>query len=305
MHSENTFYFVHMHKAKHDAELEIENPVYHATLDRSKGTRLGLKLDVQVANRCLFIKEVAGGLAKIHNSRSPDAKILPGDRIVAVNGIEDDAHAMLEESKKQVSLEFELNRGMAIPIVTGLGVIVKQAFGNLEIGQKGNVSKVDDEGDAQMQLRGVGKQWIPKQDYDKFIFEDCDRYYLKRFSDFKELYASLKAKLADSLQSTPIKNLPNFPTEENFGFRRQLSNLGMSSFMDQRREGLQKLLADLLSQVGRLEEEPLLAEFFGAKPVPNVGTMKEDILKQKMEQLVLKHQALALAKAEDESQLGG
>merc|ERR1719189_727534 len=66
--------------------------MYEIKLDRSKGTRLGFKLDVQVATRSLFIKEVVGGLAFTWNTAHQDQKVRPGDRIVRVNKADGDAH---------------------------------------------------------------------------------------------------------------------------------------------------------------------------------------------------------------------
>merc|ERR1719412_656767 len=93
---EHTFYLVHVRKGKGEGEVEIENPMYTVRLDRTKGTRLGLKLDVQVATKSLFIKEVVGGLAFAWNGSHQDQKVRPGDRVVRVNKAEGDAHAMMD-----------------------------------------------------------------------------------------------------------------------------------------------------------------------------------------------------------------
>jgi len=294
---EHTFYLIHVKKGKGEGEVEIENPVYFATLDRSKGTRLGLKLDVQVATRSLFIKEVVGGLAFSWNTGHHDQKVRPGDRIIRVNKTEGDAHAMMDECKKCQVLELELHRGTAVPITAGLSVTVKRAWGNFEPGQTGTVTKVDDEGDCLMKITGTGNQWVCKQDYDKFTFEDTERFYLKRYGDFRELYTKLKEKM-DS-EGSIIKNLPDIPQEERFGFRRSLSSLGMSSFMTVRREGLQKYLDMVLSQLPTLESEQLVGEFFGAYPVPEVSTAMKDILKQRLEGLINKHRSLEQAKLDN------
>lgn len=286
---EHTFYFIHVHKAKGEAELEIENPLYTVDLDRTKGTRLGLKLEVQVATRSLFIKEVVGGLAFSFNAQQQKNKVKPGDRIVRVNNIEGDANLMLDECKKCQALQLELHRGTAIPIMPGLSATVRKGFGNLIEGQEGTVTKIDEEGDALMQIKGIGNQWVCKQDYDKFMFEDSNRFVFKRFCDFKDLVTNIQAKI-DKGTETPIKALPNIPHDEHFGFRRQLSSMGMSNFMAERKEGLQRLLNAVLAQVSSLEDEPLLADFFGAHPIPSVGVAKEDILKQRLDMLIMKHQ---------------
>jgi len=286
---DDAFYFIHVQKAKGEVEMKIENPMYVVSMDRTDGVRLGLKLDVQVATRCLFIKEVLGGLAMQHNESASELKVKPGDRIVRVNSVENDAHLMLEECKKRQTLELELHRGSAVPIMAGLSATVKTAFGHFAEGSEGSVTKVDDDGDALVKLQGAVHQWVCKQDYDKFTFEDADRYYLKRFQDFKEFYLALKPKV--DAGSTPIKTLPEFPHDEHFGFRRHLSAFGMSSFMADRKVALQKCLNAILAQVQKLEDEPLLNEFFGGSPLPKVGEEKEDALKEKLEILVLKHQA--------------
>lgn len=290
-HQEHTFYFIHVRKGKGEAELEIENPVYTARLDRTKGTRLGLKFDPQVATHSLFIKEVVGGLAFTWNSTHHDQKVRPGDRIIRVNQTEGDPHAMMEECKKCQVLDLELRRGTAVPITPGLSVTVKKSFGNFEPDERGTVTKVDDEGDALMKIQGVGNQWVCKQDYDKFTFEDSERFYLKRYCDFRELYMTLKGKV-DAGTSAVIKTLPDVPEEERFGFRRSLSGLGMSSFMAVRREGLQKYLDVVMSQVKKFEDEPALNDFFGNDSVPEVSTARKDVLKQRLEQLIQKHRSL-------------
>merc|ERR1719343_706109 len=160
---EHTYYFVHVRMGKGEGEVEVENPMYTITVDRSKGTRLGLKLDVQVATRSLFIKEVVGGLAFAWNAGHADQKVRPGDRVVRVNKAEGDAHAMMDECKKCQKLELELHRGTAVPIAAGLSVTVKRPFGNFQVGLEGNVTKVDEEGDALMKISGVGNQWVCKQ----------------------------------------------------------------------------------------------------------------------------------------------
>jgi len=292
---EHTFYFVHVRKGKGEAEIDIENPMYEIKLDRSKGTRLGFKLDVQVATRSLFIKEVVGGLAFTWNSAHQDQKVRPGDRIVRVNKTEGDAHALMDECKKCQVLELELHRGTAVPIAGGLSVTVKRPFGNFQAGQTGSVTKVDEDGDALMKIQGIGSQWVCKQDYDKFIFEDSERFYLKRYCDFRELYTGLKAKI-DEGTAEAVKNLPEIPAEERFGFRRSLSSLGMSSFMQVRREGLQKYIDLVLAQTPKLEAEPLVADFFGAQAIPEVGAATKDILKQRLDMLVAKHRSLEEAK---------
>jgi len=293
--NEHTFYFVHVRMGKGEGEVEIENPMYTVRLDRTKGTRLGLKLDVQVATKSLFIKEVVGGLAFAWNGGHADQKVRPGDRVVRVNKAEGDAHAMMDETKTCQMLELECHRGTAVPIVAGLSVTVRRPFGNFQVGQEGSVTKVDEEGDALMKLTGIGNQWVCKQDYDKFVFEDSERFYLKRYGDFKELYSGLKEKIEEG-HAEVVMTLPELPSEERFGIRRSLSNLGMSSFMQERREALQSYLDTILKQTPKLDSEPLVAEFFGSNPIPDVGAATRDVLKQRLDMLVAKHRSLEEAK---------
>jgi len=259
--------------------------------DRSKGTRLGLKLDLQVSTKSLFIKEVLGGLAFAWNSTHPDSKIRPGDRIIRVNKAQGDAHSLFDECKKSEPLELELRRGSAVPIAVGLHSIVKTGFANLEEGQEGDVVKVDEDGDSLMKFIGGscdGKcQWVCRQDYDKFIFEDSDRYYLKRYSDFKELHTNLKTKV--DAGSSPIKQLPSMPDDERFGFRRTMSSMGMGSFNLKRKEGLQTAVDMLLKQLPLLESEPALAQFFGQSPLPDVSATTKELLKERLAGLIAKH----------------
>lgn len=288
---EHTFYFVRVRKGKGESELEIENPMYQMSLDRSKGTRLGLKLDVQTATGSLFIKEVIGGLAFAWNAAHHDTKVRPGDLIVRVNKTEGDAPAMMDEVKKCQMLDMELHRGAAIAITAGLSVSVKRPFSTFKADQTGIVVKVDEEGEALMKFTGVGSQWICKQDYDKFTFEDSERFYLKRYVDFKELYDKLKAKIEDGT-AKHVKTLPELPEEKHFGFRRSDSQVGMNSFMTERREGLQSYLDAIFSQVPKLKDEPLVAEFFGSDPLPAVSATRRNALRQRLDALITKHRSL-------------
>lgn len=293
---EHTFYFTYVRKGKDEAKVEIENPLYTIEVDRSKGTRLGLKLDMQVSSRSLFIKEVVGGLAFTWNTQHPDAKVRPGDRILRVNKVEGDAHALMEECKKTSVLELELHRQTAVPITAGLHVRTKtDSVNGLPEGATGVVAKVDEDGDALMKFDDYPPRWVAKQDYDQYIFEDTDRYYLRRYCDFRDLYNSLKAK-ADSDPQAPIKVLPEIPAEERFGFRRQLSSLGVSSFMKARQDGLQKVLDTVFAQLPTLETEPLVAEFFGSNQLPEVATTAKDVLKQRMDILIARERQKAEGK---------
>lgn len=283
---EHTFYFIHVRKGKNEAEVDIQDPMFTVQMDRSSGLRLGLKLDVQVSNRCMYIKEVIGGLALAWNQQNSSNKVKPGDRIVRVNSVSGNARALMEECKKCQALEIELFRGTAIPITPGLHVTVKTRFANLQTGLEGHVLKVDEDGDALMLINGIGSQWVNKKDYDKMTFEDTERFYLKRYCDFRDLDTALRAKLA--VGDTRVKSLADMPGEERFGFRRQVANWGLGAFMMQRMDGLQRYLEVLLAQVTRLDLEPCIADFFGASRVPQVDAATRDILQQRLDKLIAK-----------------
>jgi len=300
--NEHTFYLVYVRKGKGEAQVEVENPSYEITFDRSSGNRLGLKLDIQVSTRSMYIKEVVGGLAAVHNNSDAVQKVRPGDRIVRVNDVEGDAHALMEECKKCMPLRVELHRQTAVPITAGLRVTVKQPFAHLQVGCEGSVTKVDEEGEALMKFNGIGSQWVCKQDFDKFMFEDSERWYLKRYFDFRNLYAALKHKIESDPTSSVIKDLPELPKEERFGFRRQMSSLGLSGFMAARREGLQKYIDEVMSHLKMLEDEALVAAFFGSNPLPaELDQKSQDILNARLNTLIAKHSA---AKEEEARQPG-
>jgi len=288
---EHTYYFVFVRKGKGEGELDIENPTYIVDFDRSGGGKLGLKLDVNLSTRSLFIKEVVGGLSATWNQTCGDPSVLirSGDRIVRINAVEGDATAMMEEAKKTVPMQLEITRQTAMPVLPGLQLTLRQPFSHLEVGQEGTVTRVDEEGEALIKLKGIGNQWVCKQDFDKFIFEDSERYYFKRFSDFRNLYTALKKKLDEDPDNARIKNLPELPKEERFGFRRQMSSLGMSSFMKARREGLQKYIDVVMSQLHKLEDDAILSDFFGDDAVPDVDERVKEALWTKLDLLVEKH----------------
>lgn len=296
---DGTFYFIHVKKGKGDGEVEIENPRYTITLDRTKGHKLGMKLEEQGATRSLFIKEVISGLTFNWNKAHRDMQVKPGDRIVRVNDVQGDATALFDETKKKTLFEIELHRGSAMAITAGLRVTLKSDFGVWRSFMEGTVDKVDDDGDAQMRINGR-RQWVSKQDYDNFVFEDSNKYYFKRYCDFQELDAIL-ANGIKSGGTGPIKNLITLPPADNVTFKRRTTMLGSGSAANaQRIELLQEYTDNLLRQSPKLEMEPALANFFGANPIPaDVVLLKQEIIKQRMELLINKHRALDEAKAED------
>merc|ERR1712085_246391 len=139
---------------------------------------------------------------------------------------------------------------------------------------EGDVVKVDEDGDSLMKFTGGS-------------CEDSDRYYLKRYSDFKELHTNLKVKV--DAGSSPIKQLPPMPDDERFGFRRTMSSLGMGSFNQKLKDGLQAAVDMLLKQVTLLESEPALANFFGQSSLPDVSATTKELLKERLAGLVAKY----------------
>lgn len=293
--ADNTFYFIHLKKAKGEGAVAVENPVYSVTLDRSKGTKLGLKMEAQHDTNSLFIKEVIRGLAFTWNAQSPSTKIKPGDRIISINGIEGNADELMEETTARKPLVCELQRGNAVTISPGLSVSVKEAFGNFKPGMEGTVLAVDAEGEAAINIIGLGARWVCKTEFDKLMFEDTDRYYMKRYCDFVDLHSKLKARIESG--DSQLDGLPDVPADQNNkGFRRQASILAMGNITSLRKEALQRALDGILGQVPKLEDEPALAEFFGQQMVPEVGAAKKDILLTRLKQLVAKHRGLDEAK---------
>lgn len=80
-------------------------------LDRSKGGSLGLELSP--LDEGLLVKDVLQGLVREWNESNPQAAMLPGDRIVAVNAEAGDARRLLEEVASSRVLRFTVLRGAA------------------------------------------------------------------------------------------------------------------------------------------------------------------------------------------------
>lgn len=280
----HTFYFVHVQKDKAHSALEIENPRYTVKLDRNKGAKLGFRSNVEAEEKTLFVKEVISGLAFSWNKQHKDQKIRAGDRIVRINNVAGDAHKLFEESKTKQMLEIEIHRGTALAISEGITVTLKQSFGAFRSAGQGIVVKVDDDGDALMKI-GKYKQWVAKKDYDKFLFEDADRFYLKRYVDFEELNSLLKKNLQNG-EGGPIKMLEDLPEQEKIQFRQQ--GFAGKSAAETGREVLQKYTDKLMEQAPQFDQVPELANFFGDKSIPDLGTKKEFMLKQRLDVLITK-----------------
>mmetsp|Transcript_51113 Transcript_51113/g.147470 ORF Transcript_51113/g.147470 Transcript_51113/m.147470 type:complete len:455 (-) Transcript_51113:6-1370(-) len=288
---EHTFYLIQVIRGSKESVVDVAATEYEARLDRKDETRLGLRIEVHQNAGCLVVKEVIGGLAAQWNEDHPDVEIRPGDRIVEVNGIDGtphDVHRLNEECKKRGVVALRMRRGTERPVMPGLRVTVRRAFGQLREGQKGDVVKVDDDGDSLIKFVGHGQQWVGRENYGCLGFEDIEGFYLKRYEDFKVLYQDLKRRVASGkcpmLASQPM---PDFPEEETLGFRRFLSVMAMSTFMEEREAGLQRFLDGVLSRVPTLDSDPMLLQFFGADPVPRCGSaLLQDFLRLRLDALV-------------------
>jgi len=75
---------------KQDPTLEVE-------LVKLAGSKFGLQLAVTLNGSCLSVKELQAGIATDYNNSNPSWPLAVGQRIVAVNDIRFDAHAMVKE----------------------------------------------------------------------------------------------------------------------------------------------------------------------------------------------------------------
>lgn len=302
---DSTFYFIRLVKGKGESLVEIKSPEYTVELDRTTGDKLGLKIEVQQSAGCIFVRDVVGGLAEAWNSRHKSTMIKKGDRIVKVNdvvGTSKRAQMLQDECKMKKKLVMTVRCGSARKIKPGLRVSVKTAFGQLRVGREGIVEKVDDDGDALIKFKTTGApfsgglQWVAKENFDMFTIDDSECFIFRRFEDFKELYRSLQKK--HERRELPDKfgqgKWPELPRDENFGFRRTMSNLGVSGWRKRRQDGLQEVLNWVLRGLDTLDQEPLIASFFSQEAVPAVSSSSaHDLLKQKLESLVEKYRHMA------------
>lgn len=297
---EHIYYLVVVQKGKDESVVDVQNPTFMIQLDRTDGSRLGFKLDIQSSSKSLYIKEIVGSLALDWNIQNSDKRVRPGDRITKVNGVEGNTQRLMEECRKNTVLNLEIFRSTAVPVTAGLQAIVQTETTFLPEGMEGTVVKVDQEGDALIRFENKRSQWISKLDFGKFTFKETERYYLRRYADFRDLLGALKTKL-ETDKNAPIQSLPSMPSEERFGFRRQLSNLGVGSFNQERLKGLQKYLELVMSQIPRMEAEPLVQDFFGPDPLPDVPGPAKDSLRTRMDVLLAKHKKTGIYKEGAES----
>mmetsp|Transcript_27668 Transcript_27668/g.54293 ORF Transcript_27668/g.54293 Transcript_27668/m.54293 type:complete len:98 (+) Transcript_27668:51-344(+) len=85
---------------------------FDVTLQRTEdATSLGIEVDLKGGNNAYIkIDAITGGLFGDWNKDHPDKEIKVEDRIVAVNGVKDDAAAMIEVCKKADKLELQIHR---------------------------------------------------------------------------------------------------------------------------------------------------------------------------------------------------
>lgn len=115
--------------------------------------------------------------------------------------------------------------------------------------------------------------------------EDWDTrvtFHIKSMKDFEELNKKLKAASESETKECAIAVLPELPISgSRFGIRRNLSALGVGSFLDRQHEGLQQYIQTILLQVPNLSADENLQAFFPDEvppgDIPLHKAMKADI----------------------------
>lgn len=64
-------------------------------------------------------------------------------------------------------------------------------------------------------------------------------------------------------EAASMRAIGELPQAEKFGFRRRVSQMGLTDYNTERARKLQEYLNSMLSQLPRLRDEPLFAEWFG------------------------------------------
>lgn len=118
-----------------------------------------------------------------------------------------------------------------------------------------------------MQTKALGEVYY-------FIQVVCEKdqtkgHFLRTYEDF----VALDARVRDSAKSmggvqfygeaASLRAIVELPKAEKFGFRRRVSQLGLTDYNSERSQQLQGYLNSMLSQLPRLRDEPILAEWFG------------------------------------------
>jgi len=109
------------------------------------------------------------------------------------------------------------------------------------------------------------------------------RHYLRNFPEmvdfdktFRESIKSVGGRQSYG-KGTSVTDLESLPAAgSRFGLRKQLSNLGIGKFNENRQKGIQMYLDVLMGQLKSLSEEPMLDEFFGDSPITADPKRAED-----------------------------
>jgi len=88
-------------------------------------------------------------------------------------------------------------------------------------------------------------------------------YHVKYMKDFEVLHKLLKAASETEGTKAAITEFSDLPySGSRFGFRRNLSALGVGSFLDKQHDGLQEYLSTIFSQIPNLSADSNLQDFF-------------------------------------------
>mmetsp|Transcript_59589 Transcript_59589/g.141789 ORF Transcript_59589/g.141789 Transcript_59589/m.141789 type:complete len:151 (+) Transcript_59589:87-539(+) len=89
-----------------DARNNLKGHEYVVTVDRTNGGKLGIDCD-RYDGATLLVDRVNPGLVEDWNNANTtsDYKVCAGDRIIAVNGIQSDARAIVEECRREKVLK--------------------------------------------------------------------------------------------------------------------------------------------------------------------------------------------------------
>mmetsp|Transcript_10403 Transcript_10403/g.22914 ORF Transcript_10403/g.22914 Transcript_10403/m.22914 type:complete len:128 (-) Transcript_10403:83-466(-) len=92
-----------------DAGLATDSRKFTINLKKTEGTRLGVDVDL-ADGTSLMVDAINPGLVEDWNKNNPGLRVKPGDRIVAVNGVQGDAQAMAEACMGAKELHMAIQR---------------------------------------------------------------------------------------------------------------------------------------------------------------------------------------------------
>jgi hypothetical protein len=98
-----------------------------------------------------------------------------------------------------------------------------------------------------------GRTWYLFRIYDN----GEERLFLKRYSDFKRLHASLLDEASLSRRNRPV---PELPESGLFGLRQKLD---LGDFKARRQSALQRYVAEICNGITSISDDPILKAFFG------------------------------------------